>query len=353
MATKVAINGFGRIGRNFYRAYLKREPAFEIVAVNDLAEPDVLAHVLKYDSTHGVLDGEIHAGDDEIRVNGESFKVFAEREPDKLPWSDLGVEVVVESTGLFTDREGASKHLQAGARKVVISAPATDPDITLVLGVNDGQYEPERHHVVSNASCTTNCVAPMAKILLDEFGIESGFMTTVHAYTTEQQLQDQIAVTRKGKVDLRRIRAAPQNIVPSTTGAAKATSLVIPELKGKLDGMALRAPVADGSVTDLVCVLEREASPDEVNEAFRRAAGEAGWDGIVQYTEDAIVSSDIVGNSFSCIIDGLSTMANGRMVKVIGWYDNEWGYSCRLADLVERVAQTLTAEPVGAQAQRG
>jgi glyceraldehyde 3-phosphate dehydrogenase len=349
MATKVAINGFGRIGRNFYRAYLKRDPAFEVVAVNDLAAPDVLAHVLKYDSTHGVLEGEIDASEDEITVNGESFKVFAEREPDKLPWNDLGVEVVVESTGLFTDREGASKHLQAGARKVVISAPATDPDITVVLGVNGGQYEPERHHVVSNASCTTNCVAPMAKILLDEFGIESGFMTTVHAYTTEQQLQDQIAVTRKGKVDLRRIRSAPLNIVPSTTGAAKATSLVIPELKGKLDGMALRAPVADGSVTDLVCVLEREPSREQVNDAFKRAAGEAGWDGIVQYTEDPIVSSDIIGNSFSCIIDGLSTMANGRMVKVIGWYDNEWGYSCRLADLVERVAQTLTAEPVAAQ----
>jgi glyceraldehyde 3-phosphate dehydrogenase len=351
MATRVAINGFGRIGRNFYRAYLKRTPDFEIVAVNDLASPDVLAHVLKYDSTHGVLDADVEVGEDELRVDSESFKVVAERDPAALPWADLGVDVVVESTGLFTDREGASKHLEAGAKKVVISAPATDPDVTLVLGVNDEQYDPQQHHIVSNASCTTNCVAPMAKILLDEFGIESGFMTTVHAYTTEQQLQDQIALTRKGKPDLRRMRSAPLNIVPSTTGAAKATALVIPELKGKLDGMAMRAPVADGSVTDLVCVLEREISPEEVNEVFRRAAGAEGWTGILEYTDEAIVSSDIIGNPNSCIIDGLSTMANGRMVKVIGWYDNEWGYSCRLADVVERVAQTLTARPVGAQAQ--
>jgi glyceraldehyde 3-phosphate dehydrogenase (phosphorylating) len=349
MPTKVAINGFGRIGRNFYRAYLKRQPEFELVAVNDLAEPAVLAHVLKYDSTHGVLDAEIDSAEGEIRVNGESLRVFAEREPEKLPWGDLGVDLVVESTGLFTAREGAQKHLEAGAKKVVISAPATDPDVTIVLGVNEGTYEPDRHHIVSNASCTTNCVAPMAKILLDEFGIESGFMTTVHAYTTEQQLQDQIAVTRKGKVDLRRIRAAPQNIVPATTGAAKATSLVIPELKGRLDGLALRAPVADGSITDLVCMLEREASVDEVNAAFRGASGREGWNGILQYTEDAIVSSDIIGNSHSCIIDGLSTMAGGRMVKVLGWYDNEWGYSCRLADVVERMAQMLSASPVGAR----
>jgi glyceraldehyde 3-phosphate dehydrogenase len=350
MPTRVAINGFGRIGRNFYRAYLKRDPDFEVVAVNDLAAPDVLAHVLKYDSTHGVLDGEIEAGEDEIKVNGESFKVFSEREPEKLPWSELGVEIVVESTGLFTDREGASKHLAAGARKVVISAPATDPDITVVLGVNDGRYEPEQHHIVSNASCTTNCVAPMAKILLDEFGIDSGFMTTIHAYTTEQQLQDQIAVTRKGKVDLRRIRSAPLNLVPATTGAAKATSLVIPELKGKLDGMAIRAPVADGSVTDLVCVLAREVSVEEVNEAYTRAAGDERWNGVLEVTDEPIVSSDIVGNSASCIVDSLSTMANGRMVKVIGWYDNEWGYSCRLADIVERVAQTIPSETVAAQA---
>ena len=349
MATKVGINGFGRIGRNFYRAYLKRQPDFEIVAVNDLADPDVLAHVLKYDSTHGVLDADISASESGITVDGETFKVLSEREPAQLPWGELGVDIVVESTGLFTAREGAAKHLEAGAKKVIISAPATDPDVTIVLGVNDDTYDPAEHRIVSNASCTTNCVAPMAKILLDEFGIDSGFMTTVHAYTTEQQLQDQIAVTRKGKVDLRRIRAAPQNIVPATTGAAKATALVIPELKGKIDGMALRAPVADGSVTDLVCVLGREVSIDEINDAFRSASGEGGWNGILEYTEDPIVSSDIVGNSHSCIIDAQSTMANGRMVKVIGWYDNEWGYSCRLADLVELVARTLTAEPVGAQ----
>ena len=349
MATKVGINGFGRIGRTFYRAYLKRRPDFQIVAVNDLADPEVLAHVLKYDSTHGVLDADISASEGAISVNGESFEVLSEREPAQLPWGELGVDIVVESTGLFTAREGASKHLEAGAKKVIISAPATDPDVTIVLGVNDDTYDPGEHTIVSNASCTTNCVAPMAKILLDEFGIDSGFMTTVHAYTTEQQLQDQIATTRKGKVDLRRIRAAPQNIVPATTGAAKATALLIPELKGKIDGMALRAPVADGSVTDLVCVLSREATIDEINEAFRRASGEGGWNGILEYTEDPIVSSDIVGNSHSCIIDALSTMANGRMVKVIGWYDNEWGYSCRLADLVELMARKLAPETVGAQ----
>jgi glyceraldehyde 3-phosphate dehydrogenase len=349
VATKVGINGFGRIGRNFYRAYLNRQPDFEIVAVNDLADPEVLAHVLKYDSTHGVLAAEISASESGITVDGETFKVLSEREPAQLPWGELGVDIVVESTGLFTAREGAAKHLEAGAKKVIVSAPATDPDITVVLGVNDDKYDPAEHKIVSNASCTTNCVAPMAKILMDEFGIDSGFMTTVHAYTTEQQLQDQIAVTRKGKVDLRRIRAAPQNIVPATTGAAKATALVIPELKGKIDGMALRAPVADGSVTDLVCVLSRETTIEEINEAFRRASGEDGWNGILEYTEDPIVSSDIVGNSHSCIIDAQSTMANGRMVKVIGWYDNEWGYSCRLADLVELMARTLAAEPVGAQ----
>jgi glyceraldehyde 3-phosphate dehydrogenase (phosphorylating) len=322
MATRVGINGFGRIGRNFFRAYLKRAPDFEVVAINDLASPDVLAHVLKYDSTHGVLDADITTA---------------------LPWSELGVDVVVESTGFFTGREDAGKHLEAGAKKVIISAPAGDPDLTLVLGVNDDEYDPEQHHLISNASCTTNSVAPMARVLLDSFGIESGFMTTVHAYTTEQQLQDQIALTRKGKPDLRRMRAAAVNIIPSTTGAAKATSLVIPELKGKLDGLALRVPVPDGSITDLVCVLSREASKEEVNDAFRSAAGQDRWRGIVQYTDDAIVSSDIVGNPHSLIVDGQSTMANGRMVKVLGWYDNEWGYSCRLADVVERVAQRIPA----------
>jgi glyceraldehyde 3-phosphate dehydrogenase len=347
MARRVAINGFGRIGRNFFRAYLKQEPDFEVVALNDLASPDVLSHMLKYDSTHGVLPAEISHGDGELGVEGKTVKVFSEREPTALPWDELDVDVVIESTGLFTARDDAAKHLEAGASKVVISAPATDPDITLVLGVNDDAYDPDEHHIVSNASCTTNSVAPMAKILLDEFGIESGFMTTIHAYTTEQQLQDQIAMTRKGKPDLRRMRAAPQNIVPSTTGAAKATALVIPELKGKLDGMAMRVPVPDGSVTDLVCVLSRDATVEEVNEAYRGAAGEERWAGIMQYTDDAIVSSDIVGNPHSLIFDGLSTMANGRMVKVIGWYDNEWGYSCRLVDVTEKVAASVGA-PVGA-----
>jgi glyceraldehyde 3-phosphate dehydrogenase len=337
MATKVGINGFGRIGRNFYRAYLQRKPGFEIVAVNDLASPDVLAHLLKYDSSHGVLDADTEETGDEITVDGQAFKVLSERDPTALPWKDMGVDVVVESTGLFTDREGASQHLAAGAKKVVISAPATDPDITLVLGVNDDQYDPDQHHLISNASCTTNSVGPMAKILLDNFGIESGFMTTIHAYTTEQQLQDQIALTRKGKPDLRRMRSAALNIVPASTGAAKAIGVVIPELQGKLDGMAMRVPVPDGSVTDLVAVLGREVTVDEVNNAFKSAAGDDGWDGILEYTEDPIVSSDIVGNSASCIIDGLSTMANGNQVKVIGWYDNEWGFSCRLVDLIDRL----------------
>ena len=347
MAKRVAINGFGRIGRNFFRAYLKRSPDFEVVAINDLASDDVLAHMLKYDSTHGVLDADVTHGEGELIVDGQSVQSLSEREPGSLPWSDLGVDVVIECTGFFTDRDGASQHLEAGAKKVIISAPATDPDITVVLGVNDDAYDPDQHHIVSNASCTTNSVAPMAKILLDEFGIESGFMTTIHAYTTEQQLQDQIAMTRKGKPDLRRMRAAPQNIIPSTTGAAKATSLVIPELKGKLDGMAMRVPVPDGSVTDLVCILGREATVEEVNEAFRSAAGDDHWDGIIQYTDDAIVSADIVGNPHSLILDGLSTMANGSMVKVIGWYDNEWGYSCRLVDVVEKVGASVGA-PVGA-----
>jgi glyceraldehyde 3-phosphate dehydrogenase len=347
MARRVAINGFGRIGRNFFRAYLKREPDFEVVALNDLAAPEVLAHMLKYDSTHGVLAADIGHGDGELSVDGKSVKVTSERDPSALPWSELDVDVVIESTGLFTDREGAAQHLQAGAKKVVISAPASDPDITVVLGVNDDAYDPDQHDIISNASCTTNSVAPMAKILLDEFGIESGFMTTIHAYTTEQQLQDQIALTRKGKPDLRRMRAAPQSIIPSTTGAAKATSLVIPELKGKLDGMAMRVPVPDGSVTDLVCMLEREASAEEINEAFLSAAGEDRWAGIIEYTDAPIVSADIVGNPHSLILDSLSTMANGRMTKVIGWYDNEWGYSCRLVDVAERVASAVGA-PVGA-----
>jgi glyceraldehyde 3-phosphate dehydrogenase (phosphorylating) len=337
MATKVGINGFGRIGRNFYRAYLEKNPGFEVVAVNDLADPSVLAHLLKYDSTLGVLDSEVKAGDGEITVDGGSLAVLSERDPSALPWKDMGVDVVVESTGLFTNREGASQHLTAGADKVLISAPASDPDITIVLGVNDDQYDAEQHHIISNASCTTNCVAPMAKILLDTFGLEAGFMTTIHAYTTEQQLQDQVHMTRTGKADLRRMRSAPQSIIPASTGAAKAIGEVIPELKGKVDGMAMRVPVPDGSVTDLVSVLGGEASTEAVNDAYRSAAESDHWAGILQYTEDPIVSSDIVGNSYSCIIDGLSTMTHGNQAKVIGWYDNEWGYSCRCVDVIDRL----------------
>lgn len=338
MTVKVGVNGFGRIGRIFVRSVLERPDAgVEVVAVNDIASPDILAHMLKYDTTHGTMKDDVTLTDDGFEIGGTKIKVVSERDPADLPWKELGVDVVVESTGIFTDREGASKHLQAGARKVIISAPSPDPDVTLVLGVNDDEYDPDKHQIISNASCTTNSVGPMAKVLMDNFGIESGFMTTIHAYTTEQQLQDQISLTRKGKPDLRRMRSAARNIVPASTGAAKALSLVIPELKGKLDGMAMRVPVPDGSVTDLVCVLEREATRDEVNDAYRKAADSENWKGRLVYTEDAIVSGDIVGNPASCIIDGLSTMAFGNLVKVIGWYDNEWGYSNRLVDLAAKV----------------
>jgi glyceraldehyde 3-phosphate dehydrogenase len=336
MALRVGINGFGRIGRNFLRAHLDRGGKFDVVAVNDLAAPDVLAHLLHYDSSHGRLNG-VDVDGDAISVDGTSFQVLAERDPKALPWKDLGVDVVVESTGLFTARDGAAQHLDAGAKKVLISAPATDPDITVVMGVNDDKYDKEKHQVVSMASCTTGSVGPMAKLLLDNFGIEAGFMTTIHAYTTEQQLQDQVAMTRKGKPDLRRMRSAALNIVPASTGAARAIGEVIPELKGKLDGMAMRVPVPDGSVTDLVVDLERTATADEINTTFEEAAASDHWRGILQYTEDPIVSSDIVGNPSSCIIDGLSTMAHGKQVKVIGWYDNEWGYSCRLVDLIPKL----------------
>ena len=338
MAVKVGVNGFGRIGRIFVRSVLERPDAgVEVVAVNDIASPEILAHMLKYDTTHGTMKEDVTVDDDGIHIGDTTIQVLSERDPADLPWKELDVDVVIESTGIFTDREGASKHLAAGARKVIISAPSSDPDVTIVLGVNDDSYDPDKHNIISNASCTTNSVAPMAKVLMDNFGIESGFMTTIHAYTTEQQLQDQIALTRKGKPDLRRMRSAARNIVPASTGAAKALSLVIPALKGKLDGMAMRVPVPDGSVTDLVCVLDREATTEEVNQAFKDAAASENWKGMLVYTEDAIVSGDIVGNPASCIIDGLSTMAFGNLVKVIGWYDNEWGYSNRLVDLVAKV----------------
>ncbi|MGQ0679708.1 MAG: type I glyceraldehyde-3-phosphate dehydrogenase [Actinomycetota bacterium] len=338
MAVRVGVNGFGRIGRIFLRSVLERpDSGVEVVAVNDIASPDILAHMLKYDTTHGTMKEQVTVDEEGIHLAGKTIKVTCERDPENLPWKELGVDVVIESTGIFTDRAGAAKHLQAGARKVIISAPSGDPDVTIVLGVNDHEYDANKHDVISNASCTTNSVGPMAKVLMENFGIKSGFMTTVHAYTTEQQLQDQIALTRKGKPDLRRMRSAARNIVPASTGAAKALSVVIPELKGKLDGMALRVPVPDGSVTDLVCVLDREVTVDEVNDAYKKASEQDNWKGRLVYTEDAIVSGDIVGNPASCVIDGLSTMAQGNMVKVIGWYDNEWGYSNRLVDLAAKV----------------
>ena len=339
MTVRIGINGFGRIGRNFTRAVLKRpDSGVELVAVNDLTDAGVLAHLLHYDTVLGPLEG-VRVTDEGIEVGSTTVKVLAERDPAALPWKELGVDVVVESTGIFTDRAGASKHLEAGAQKVIISAPATDPDITIVMGVNDDRYNPAEHNIISNASCTTNSVVPMAKVLLDSFGIDHGLMTTIHAYTTEQQLQDQVAVTRKGKPDLRRMRSGALNIVPASTGAAKAASLVLPELKGKLHGMALRVPIPVGSVTDLVVELERPATAEDVNNAFKEAAASDRMRGILVYTEDPIVSSDIVGNPASCTIDGLVTMGIGtNMVKVMGWYDNEWGYSNRIIDLIRHIA---------------
>jgi glyceraldehyde 3-phosphate dehydrogenase len=339
MTVRIGINGFGRIGRNFTRAVFKRpDSGVELVAVNDLSDAAVLAHLLHYDTVLGPLEG-VRVTDDGIEVGSSTIKVLAERDPAALPWKELGVDVVVESTGIFTDRAGASKHLEAGAQKVIISAPATDPDITIVMGVNDDKYDPAEHNIISNASCTTNSVVPMAKVLLDNFGIDHGLMTTIHAYTTEQQLQDQVAVTRKGKPDLRRMRSGALNIVPASTGAAKAASLVLPELKGKLHGMALRVPIPVGSVTDLVVELERPATAEDVNNAFKEAAASDRMKGILVYTEDPIVSSDIVGNPASCTIDGLVTMAIGtNMVKALGWYDNEWGYSNRIIDLIRHIA---------------
>jgi glyceraldehyde 3-phosphate dehydrogenase len=335
MTTKIGINGFGRIGRNFLRASRKMGADIEIVAVNDITDSKTLAHLLKYDSVLGRFDGEVAASAGGVTIDGAELKVLAERDPANLPWKDLGVEIVVESTGLFTDRDSAAKHIEAGAQKVLISAPAKGEDVTIVMGVNDDVYSPTEHHVISNASCTTNCVAPMAKVLLDSFGIERGLMTTVHAYTNDQAILD---MPHK---DLRRARAAAVNIIPTSTGAAKASSLVIPELKGKLDGMAIRVPVPDGSVTDLVCVLGREATKEEVNEAYRSASERGSLVGRLVYTEDPIVSSDIVGSPASCTFDAGATMVVGNLAKVIGWYDNEWGYSNRLVDLVALVASKL------------
>src|SRR3954454_19038985 len=331
MATNVGINGFVRIGRNFFRAYLEKNPGFDVVAVNALASPDILAHMLKYDSTLGVLDGEVEHSQDGISVDGKPVKVLSEREPSALPWNDMDVDVVVESTGLFTDREGAPQHLPAGAAKVLISAPAADPDITLVLGVNDDQYDADQHHVISNASCTTNCVAPMAKGLDDSFGIERGFMTTIHAYTQDQNLQD------GPHKDPRRARAAAINLVPTSTGAARAIGLVLPQLKGKVDGMSMRAPVPTGSITDLVVELRQEATVDAINEAFKTAASDGPLAPYLEYSTDPLVSSDVVHSPASCTFDSELTMATATSAKVFGWYDNEWGYSCRLVDLVPKI----------------
>jgi glyceraldehyde 3-phosphate dehydrogenase len=336
MAVKVGINGFGRIGRNFFRAVAARGADVDIVAVNDLTDAKTLAHLLKYDSVHGRLHAEVQATSDGVSVDGKELRVLAERDPGALPWGKLGVDVVIESTGLFTDAAKARAHIDGGgAKKVIISAPAKGEDITLVMGVNDDKYDPAKHTIISNASCTTNSVVPMAKVLLDAFGIEKGFLTTVHAYTNDQNLLD---LQHK---DLRRARASAINIVPASTGAAKASSLAIPELKGKLDGTALRVPVADGSVSDLVCILSRDVTVDEVNSAFEKAAGEGPLKGYLRYTEDPIVSTDIIGDPSSCIFDGLSTMAIGNLVKVLGWYDNEWGYSNRLVDLVQLIGSKL------------
>jgi glyceraldehyde 3-phosphate dehydrogenase len=330
MAIRVGINGFGRIGRNFFRAQQALGADIEVVALNDLGDATTMAHLLRYDSNLGPFEGEVELADGVLRAAGEELRMLSERDPAALPWGDLGVDVVVESTGIFTDREGAQKHLDAGAKKVLISAPATDPDITLVLGVNDDAYDPDSHHIVSNASCTTNCVAPLAKVVHELGGIESGFMTTIHAYTNDQVILD---FPHK---DLRRARAAAINLIPTSTGAAKAIGLVLPELQGKVDGIAVRAPVATGSLTDLVVRLGRDTTVEEVNEAYRAAAA-GPLEGIVQYAEDPIVSTDINGNPYSCIFDSELTMARGNLVKVFGWYDNEWGYSCRCVDVIGRL----------------
>jgi len=328
---KVGINGFGRIGRNVFRAALNN-PEVEIVAVNDLTDVKTLAHLLKYDTTHGVLDATVEVGEGSIIVNGRAVKVFAERDPGNLPWSSVGAEIVIESTGIFTSKEKASLHLKGGAKKVIISAPATDEDITIVLGVNEDKYDASQHTIISNASCTTNCLAPFAKVLNDKFGIVKGMMTTIHSYTNDQSVLD---VPHK---DLRRARAAAENIIPSSTGAAKAVSLVLPELKGLLNGMAMRVPTPNVSVTDLVAELKVNVTVDQVNAAFKEAS-EGALKGILNYSDEPLVSSDYNGDPASSTIDALSTMVVGdNMVKVISWYDNEWGYSNRVVDLVSYIA---------------
>ncbi|MGX1854922.1 type I glyceraldehyde-3-phosphate dehydrogenase [Streptomyces sp. NPDC055299] len=334
MTIRVGINGFGRIGRNYFRALLEQGADIEIVGVNDLTDNATLVHLLKYDTILGRLKQNVSHTDDTITVGNQTFKTMAERDPANLPWAELGADIVIESTGIFTKKADAAKHLQAGAKKVLISAPAKDEDITIVMGVNQDKYDAAQHHVISNASCTTNCVAPMAKVLDENFGIVKGLMTTVHAYTNDQRILD------FPHSDLRRARAAAENIIPTSTGAAKATALVLPQLKGKLDGIAMRVPVPTGSVTDLVLELDREVTRDEINTAFQKAA-EGELKGILEYTEDPIVSSDIVNFPASCTFDSKLTMSQGKQVKVVGWYDNEWGYSNRLVDLTTFVGGQL------------
>ncbi|WP_394262913.1 type I glyceraldehyde-3-phosphate dehydrogenase [Trueperella sp.] len=334
MTIKVGINGFGRIGRNFARAVLAQGADVDIVAVNDLTDNKTLAHLLKYDSILGKLDEEVTFSEDSIKVGDKTLKAFEERDPANLPWGDLGVDIVIESTGRFTDAEAAKAHIDAGAKKVIISAPGKNEDITVVMGVNDGDYDPENHHIISNASCTTNCLAPMAKVLNDEFGIVKGLMTTIHAYTADQNLMD------GPHKDLRRARAAALSIIPTSTGAAKAVALVIPELKGKFDGFAMRVPVPTGSVTDLTFEADREVTVEEVNAAIKKAA-EGDLKGILEYTEDPIVSKDIESHPASSIFDSQLTRVIGNQVKVVSWYDNEWGYSNRLVDLAVLVGEKL------------
>ena len=334
MATRVGINGFGRIGRQVLRAIAERHPeALEVVAVNDLTDTKTNAHLFKYDSNYGVYPGAVEATDDSIVIDGKAIRVLAERDPAQLPWGELGVDVVVESTGFFTDAARASGHLEGGARKVIISAPAKGEDVTLVLGVNEDTYDPSRHNVLSNASCTTNCIATMVKVLHDSFGVERGLMSTIHAYTNDQKILDQV------HDDLRRARAAAMNIIPTTTGAAKAVGLVLPELNGRIHGMAFRVPTSTVSVTDFVANLNRSASVDEINQAYQDASANS-LKGILEFTAEPLVSSDFKLNPHSAIIDGQSTMSmDGSLVKVVGWYDNEWGYSCRTADLAAFLAE--------------
>ena len=332
MAIKVGINGFGRIGRNLLRAAINTKE-IDFVAVNDITSPATLAHLLKYDSVHGAFKAEVKSTEDSLIVNGKTIKVLSIKDPAQLPWKDLGVDVVIESTGLFVDRENASKHLQAGAKKVIISAPAKNPDITIVLGVNEKSYNPKEHCIISNASCTTNCLAPVAKVLLKEFGLKKGLMTTIHSYTNDQRILD---LPHK---DLRRARAAALSMIPTSTGAAKALALVIPELKGKFDGLAIRVPTPNVSLVDLVAEMGKSATKEEVNGALKKAA-EKDLKGILQYTDEPLVSIDFNGNSNSSIIDGSSTtVIEGNMVKVLAWYDNEWGYSCRIRDLILYIAK--------------